>query len=141
MPKTASKKSTKKAGSKKSSKKTAKPKKPAKPYCGIQNPIPKNYRMGSMEECLNAGKVNYYGIKKIDSRLIDIKNKENELKANIKNTKNEFASTLGKENKLRKMLASAKTVETQEKVKKEMEELKVKKAKLIDKINEFSKKK
>ncbi len=141
MPKTASKKSSKKEGSKKKTSKATKPKKSAKPYCGIKNPIPKNYRLGSMEECLNAGKVNYYGLKKIDSRLVDVQNKEIQLKATLKNTKNEFASILGKENKLKKLLDSAKTVEHLEKIKKEMSDLRVKKSKVIDKINDLSKKK
>ncbi len=142
MPKTTEKKSSKKDGSKKkTSKKATKPKKPAKPYCGIKNPIPKNYRLGSMEECLNAGKVNYYGLKKIDSRLVDVQNKELQLKVTLKNTKNEFASILGKENKLKKLLDSAKTVEHLEKIKKEMSDLRTKKSKVIDKINELSKKK
>jgi hypothetical protein len=142
MPKTTEKKSSKKDGSKKkTSKKATKPKKPAKAYCGIKNPIPKNYRLGSMEECLNAGKVNYYGLKKIDSRLVDVQNKELQLKATLKNTKNEFASILGKENKLKKLLDSAKTVEHLEKIKKEMSDIRSKKSKVIDKINELSKKK
>ena len=94
-----------------------------------------------MEECLNAGKVNYYGLKKIDSRLVDVQNKEIQLKATLKNTKNEFASILGKENKLKKLLDSAKTVEHLEKIKKEMSDIRSKKSKVIDKINELSKKK
>ena len=141
MPKTTEKKSSKKDGSKKKTSKATKPKKPAKAYCGIKNPIPKNYRLGSMEECLNAGKVNYYGLKKIDSRLVDVQNKELQLKATLKNTKNEFASILGKENKLKKLLDSAKTVEHLEKIKKEMSDIRSKKSKVIDKINELSKKK
>ena len=153
MPKTASKKTTtkktkddedkKKKDSKKTTKKTTKkPKKEKilKPYCGIQNPIPKNYRLGSMEECLNAGKVNYYGIKKIDSRLVDSKLKETSQKTTLKNLNMELMGILGKENKFRKDLASAKTVDIQEKIKKDVAELKIKKTKLLEKISELSKK-
>ncbi len=142
MPKTASKKSSKKAGSKKekTSKKAKKPKKPLKPYCGIQTPLPKTKRLGSMEECLNMNKVNYYGVKKIDSRLLDIKAKEKELVTTLKNAQNEMASSLGKETKLKKLLAIAKTVEDEEKFKKELNEIRIKKSKLQQKIDELKKK-
>ena len=38
-------------------------------YCGIGK-TPKGYRLGSMVECLDKGKVNLYGLHKIDSKLI-----------------------------------------------------------------------
>lgn len=38
-------------------------------YCGIGK-VPKGYRLGSMVECLDKGKVNLYGLHKIDSKLI-----------------------------------------------------------------------
>ena len=141
MPKTTEKKSSKKDGSKKKPSKVTKPKKPAKAYCGIKNPIPKNYRLGSMEECLNLNKVNLYGIKKIDSRLINAKQKEQDQKTTLKNLNMELMGILGKENKYKKDLASAKTVDSQEKIKKDVGELKIKKAKLLEKISEFTKKK
>ena len=139
MPKTDSKKALKKT-SKKTSKKTKK-EKVLKPYCGIVSPIPKSKRLGSMEECLNLNKVNYYGIKKIDSRLLNAKQKEQDQKTTLKNLNMELMGILGKENKYKKDLASAKTIDAQEKIKKDVGELKIKKAKLLEKISEFSKKK
>jgi hypothetical protein len=38
-------------------------------YCGISN-VPKGSRRGSMKQCADKGQIRYYGIKKIDSRLI-----------------------------------------------------------------------
>jgi len=38
-------------------------------YCGIGK-VPKGHRLGSMVECLEKGKVNLYGLYKIDSKLI-----------------------------------------------------------------------
>jgi hypothetical protein len=38
-------------------------------YCGIGK-VPKGYRLGSMVECLEKGKVNLYGLHKIYSKLI-----------------------------------------------------------------------
>ena len=101
MPKTDSKntsKNTSKKASKKTSKK-AKKEKVLKPYCGITSPIPKSKRLGSMEECLNLNKVNYYGIKKIDSRLLNAKQKEQDQKTTLKNLNMELMGILGKENK------------------------------------------
>ena len=63
-----------------------KPEKPKKIYCGIEDPIPKNSRRGSMKECLDANKVNYFGIKTIDTRLLESikKNKELEFTTVVK---------------------------------------------------------
>jgi hypothetical protein len=41
----------------------------SKIYCGIGK-TPKGYRLGSMVECLEKGKVNLYGLYKIDSKLV-----------------------------------------------------------------------
>jgi predicted RNA methylase len=38
-------------------------------YCGI-NDLPKGKRYGDMEECASLGKVNYYGLNKIDKRVL-----------------------------------------------------------------------
>jgi hypothetical protein len=71
----ASKKSKKKV-SKKNSKKTSKPIKKLEPYCGIKDPLPKNKRLGTMDECYTAGEVRYYGLNKIDSKVIKSKKKK-----------------------------------------------------------------
>jgi hypothetical protein len=39
-------------------------------YCG-SGKVPKNKRIGSMQECAQAGKVSYWGIKQIDSRILE----------------------------------------------------------------------
>ena len=41
----------------------------SKIYCG-SGKLPKGYRLGSMKECLDKGKVNLYGLYKIDPKLI-----------------------------------------------------------------------
>lgn len=40
------------------------------PYCGSKT-VPKNRRLGSMKECAELGKVNYYGVKKVDTRILN----------------------------------------------------------------------
>jgi hypothetical protein len=39
-------------------------------YCGIGK-VPKKSRMGSMKECAEKGQIRYYGIKKIDTRVLE----------------------------------------------------------------------
>ncbi len=42
----------------------------SKVFCGVGN-IPKGKKRGSMKECADAGQVRYYGIKKIDEKLVE----------------------------------------------------------------------
>ena len=42
----------------------------SKAYCGIAK-IPKGYKRGSMKDCAEAGQIRYYGLKKIDSKLVE----------------------------------------------------------------------
>jgi tRNA nucleotidyltransferase/poly(A) polymerase len=42
----------------------------SKAYCGIGN-VPKGQKRGSMKECATSGQVRYYGLKKIDSKLVE----------------------------------------------------------------------
>lgn len=39
-------------------------------YCGI-NKVPKNKRLGSMKECAEKKQVSYWGLKKIDTRVLE----------------------------------------------------------------------
>jgi len=39
-------------------------------YCGIKK-VPKGRKRGSMQECAEAGKIAYYGLKKIDTRMLE----------------------------------------------------------------------
>lgn len=39
-------------------------------YCGIGK-IPKSSRLGSMKECAEKKQIRYYGVKKVDSKLIE----------------------------------------------------------------------
>lgn len=43
------------------------------PYCGIKK-IPTGKKRGSMKECAEKGKISYYGIKKVDSKIVELAN-------------------------------------------------------------------
>ena len=73
-----SKKELKKESKKESKKEPKKESKKVKilPYCGIKTQLPKNKRRGTMDECYTKGEVRYYGLNKIDSKIIENKKKK-----------------------------------------------------------------
>lgn len=133
--KTASKKTTKKTASKKTTKKKKEPK--LKIYCGIEDPVPKGYKLGSMKECLDKKKVMYYGVKKVDSRMLQSLNKKVETEAELYV---KAAGVRGKITKLKRELERSKSADEKKKLmeqldaaKKEMISLAVKMDKLKQK--------
>jgi hypothetical protein len=129
-----------KTASKKNSKKTSKEPKKYKLYCGIDEPIPDGYRLGSMEECLNAGKVNYYGIKKVDSRLLAVRRNEvkvGELNKQLDKFRAEAIGFSGKTTKYNKMIASAKTDKEKKALQKKIDEITKKKAEITKQMNKI----
>lgn len=129
-----------KTASKKNSKKTSKESKKYKLYCGIDEPIPAGYRLGSMEECLNAGKVNYYGIKKIDSRLLTVKRNEMkvvELNKLVDKLRAEAIGFSGKTQKLTREIASASTEKEKKALQKKIDEIAKKKAEITKEMNKI----
>ena len=44
-------------------------------FCGIGK-VPKGKKLGSMKECVEHGQVRYYGLKKVDERLIESMSKK-----------------------------------------------------------------
>lgn len=43
----------------------------SKIYCGI-NKIPKGHKRGNMKECAEKGQIRYYGIKKVDQKMVEL---------------------------------------------------------------------
>jgi len=105
---------------KKSNSKKKTPEKKLKLYCGILNPIPDGYRLGSMHECFNVGKVMYYGIKKVDSIILN-SNKKKETDINSLQIKK--AGLLGKHNNLKKKYENAKNKEDKDEIKKNIADI------------------
>lgn len=99
------------------SKKSTKPKK-IKIFCGITQPIPKGYKLGSMKECLEKKQVRYYGLKKLDARLADSINekKDNSMELTIKIT-----GLRGKLSKIKRDIDASKKLEEKKKLIQEFE--------------------
>ena len=105
---------TTKKDSKKTSKKVVKKE---KIYCGIENPIPSGYRLGSMQECFDAGKVMYYGIKKVDSIVLN--SKKNNTIESYSSLVIKKAGLSGKKTKLEKIILKTTDIVEKDKLKKE----------------------
>jgi len=107
-------------------------------YCGIK-PVPKGYQRGSTEYCIQTNQVRYYGLEKIDPKLIDqFKGSNVDLqKEKIKLSKIENdAKLLIKESKvLNLILSNEKSSEVaKKKATKKMDKLVEKRDKLVKKL-------
>ena len=131
-----SKKPSKKISKKTTSKKVLKPKKEPKlkVFCGITQPIPKGYKLGSMKECLEKKQVRYYGLKKIDSKLADSinikKESKNELMIKI-------AGLRGKLSKIKRDIDNSKNFEEKKKLTEEFETIRLQILSLNDKMQKM----
>ena len=79
----------------------------SKPYCGIESKVPKGYHRATMQECIDNKQVRYYGLHKIDKRLLEapkqkkVSNKDREkqiskliiVKAKVKKLKEKIDDT------------------------------------------------
>lgn len=101
-------------------------------YCGVRDPRGKRY--GSMEECAEAGEVRYYGLNKIDRRLVAA---HSDSKKNEK-TRQELITKLivyrAKFQKFTDDLKFAKTKKETDEIKKKIDEFDAKKKATIAKI-------
>lgn len=120
MPRIANNKDDKDKEKKNKVKKDSKKKeKKLKIYCGIENPIPSGYRLGSMQECFDAGKVMYYGIKTVDSIVLNSKKK---IDINdINSLQIRKAGLVGKHKNLKNKLEKATTLDEKQNIIKELE--------------------
>ncbi len=132
----ANSKTASKKVSKKTSKKTvtvSKPKKEPKlkVFCGISQPVPKGHRLGSMKECLDLKQVKYYGLKKIDNKLVDSINVKKESKNDLLI---KIAGLSGKLTKLKRDIENSKNFEEKKKIMEESEKVKKEIVSLNEKI-------
>ena len=131
-----------KKGSKTGSKKIAKPKKASKPkkiFCGITDPIPKDFRLGSMKECLDKGQVRYYGLKKIDNKILETVTKKKELETES-TLQIKAAGFRGKLTKLKKDLDKTEDAAEKKRIKEEYEQIRQQLIVIGEKINKIKNK-
>lgn len=125
--------------SKKTSKKTTKTTTPKKEpklkvFCGITQPIPKGHKLGSMKECLEMKQVRYYGIKKIDSKLVESVNEKKDSKIDLSS---KIAGLKGKFFKLKKNIDASNNASEKKKLIEEFENVRKELLLLNDKIKKI----
>lgn len=90
----------------------------SKYYCGIKDKVPKGKVRGSMKECAENGNICYYGIKKIDSKLVEARRSRKNRAPTENQLVKQWGTLAGKINKLKKNIP----YEKDKKTKKEMKE-------------------
>ena len=106
-------------------------------FCGIGQ-IPKGKKRGSMKECAELGQIRYYGLKKIDQRLVDnaLSNKKlkgsntNKLEEKSQELMLELATIGGKIKKLSGQIQAEKNKSEKEKLNKDLDKYKKRQEKL-----------
>ena len=88
-------------------------------YCGIGN-VPKGKKRGSMKDCAEQGQIRYFGIKKIDSRLIEASKKMGR-KSSRNTLLKQFGTLKGKLNNLQKNIKYEKDTKKKEQMKKDID--------------------
>lgn len=94
-------------------------------YCGSKEKIPKGKKLGTMQECADKGQICLYGLKKVDSKIVN-KTKKTETKNKLYKL---YGRLMGEKNKLTKQISG-------ERDKKKVDELKIK----LDDLNNDIKK-
>ena len=102
----------------------------SKIYCGIGQ-IPKGSRLGSMKECADKNQVKYYGIKKIDPKLVETIRGASKTSDRDRIFK-ELSKNKGKVKRLRDKITGTKDKLVKDKLQKELE-------KLVEEVNNLTK--
>lgn len=96
-------------------------------FCNIGD-VPKGKKRGSMKECVELGQVKYYGVKKVDQRLINDAIQGKKLKSKVNKSGNimedltlDMVMLGGKIKKLQGQLKAEKNKENAAKITKEIE--------------------
>jgi len=90
-------------------------------YCGSKK-VPKNKKIGSMKECAEKGQVTYWGLKKIDTRVLE--NAQGQKKVSLDKARTNKIKLDTRLKKLTKDLDAAKTKEKKQSLKKDIDKTK-----------------
>jgi predicted nucleic acid-binding Zn-ribbon protein len=116
-------------------------------FCGIGK-LPKGKKLGSMKECVEHGQVRYYGLKKIDERLIEsiskkgskkLKSSTTDLKTQIQKLTIDLISIRGKIKNIEKKILKEKDDKKKKQLEKDIKTLSEKSKKLRSDIDKLEK--
>lgn len=116
-------------------------------FCGIGN-IPKGKKRGSMKECVEANQIRYYGLKKVDQKLIDSINSKKKIdNAGTKSATTQFRKLTvellglrGKVKNVKGKMQAAKDKKTKDECLKELDQIEKQKNKIKLDIQNVQKK-
>jgi hypothetical protein len=104
-------------------------------YCGVKS-VPKNKKLGTMKQCTEKKQVRYFGIKKVDMRLLKASKTNVSDTKQRQNLKKKELLLRGKLRTLKSRLQASKNLEEKEKLR---EEIKLMEEKIEMALHEFSK--
>jgi len=88
-------------------------------YCGIKN-VPKGYKLGTMQECLEKNQVRYWGLNKIDPKLLESTKKSKKSTLTRDSVAIKMVGLRGKVSRLTKQFENAKNKTDKDKFKLEL---------------------
>lgn len=109
-------------------------------YCGIDK-VPKGSRRGTMKECAEKGQIRYYGIKKVDPKIVETAKKHSRLRDETRESLVvKLMGTRGKVRSLKNKIADEKDPKEKKKLQKELDKMLNDLMKIEVKFSEFEKK-
>ena len=112
-------------------------------YCGAKD-VPKGKKRGSMKQCVEKGQISYFGIHKIDSKLLQNQSNSKKEKKDAMKTLMKLAEQKGtlsaKLNKLKKAIEAERDSKKLKVFEKQKEELQIKFKEVVKLFNEANKK-
>lgn len=90
-----------------------------KTYCSIGK-VPKGQKLGSMKECLDKNQVRYWGVKKIDPKLLELGKKKKDSIESLEKLYIKLVTLRGRIKGINKKLADEKDKKEKDKLNKEL---------------------
>lgn len=109
----------------------------ADPYCGIGD-VPKGYKRGTMRECAEKKQIRYYGIKKIDSKTLDLTKNNKVLPETWEKLMKERATLVGLVNRTKGRYETTKDLKTKDEYYDEWKKHETKLKKIVSKLKKLS---
>ena len=110
-------------------------------FCGAGK-VPKGQTRGTMKQCVDKNQIRYWGVKKVDPKLLESRGKKKSKGSKL--TRDKVAIKMvglkGKVTKLTKQLAEEKDKKKQDQIKKELEKAKKEFKEVAELFNTFEKK-
>ena len=107
-------------------------------YCGAKK-VPKNKRRGTMKECADAGKISYYGVKKVDPRLVEVSGVAKRNALNKDKLKVKIVTAHAKIKKLESNIKDTKDAKKKKQYEDDLKSLKKEHAELLAKFTALNK--